>query len=670
MLTISTLEIDRKKFKIWEKKVQAIKNFFWWMYANISDIVKTGELIVPKLEYWKFKPNDSELWYSYNSDTDIKVKISLKWFHREVFWNENIKLTLPGINEWESVDDVYIFNMIILPLVRDWFWDDEYYKFIKPLLQVLPLIYNEKTWSIWYSIRDFKETQVRLSKWNLELSKINITKITPSDVLDIEVKQWFINKDIGDKNRDFAFTHRIREMLSMKFFYWQKQVVKQWNKVNIVFAVRNSGKTAFACYIWLREILSEKNWFGIRKNRKIIYFVPDKVDIWGQVMDYIVSYIDSMFDASYIEQTSTDEYKAMTNVEQENVRYKLTEQIKKLKRQYFSIDRSKYTIACHLTGNSLKIVSLQDIMWKNNKELWSSKWEWLACDVYIIDEAPRLPDAFWNSFWERAETESDYGYISGTLNQETPKNHWAYKLWLEWELWHPDISTHRIALWNNENLFAKVKSEVEKKEIIERERSKLLKAWGIKNLYCRWYGIILNENKVFNISWCVKWVKPAVQKYHTRVVIIDFWWDDDPIGLIVYNINNMFIEHSELIKWLDVYEQLALVWRWRKKYKNVYTIWDGTWFWRLARAADINCVIDYYITFSSWPSWKYNKDKWYYAVDKSYMVDLTKWYFNRMMITFLNTEWDLMDHIKDFRKLQTILQRCNNMKRRDESMMT
>ena len=158
-------------------------------------------------------------------------------------------------------------------------------------------------------------------------------------------------------------------------------------------------------------------------------------------------------------------------------------------------------------------------------------------------------------------------------------------------------------------------------------------------------------DKVFNISWCVKWVKPAVQKYHTRVVIIDFWWDDDPIGLIVYNINNMFIEHSELIKWLDVYEQLALVWRWRKKYKNVYTIWDGTWFWRLARAADINCVIDYYITFSSWPSWKYNKDKWYYAVDKSYMVDLTKWYFNRMMITFLNTEWDLMDHIKDFRKI-------------------
>jgi len=56
-----------------------------------------------------------------------------------------------------------------------------------------------------------------------------------------------------------------------------------------------------------------------------------------------------MFDASYQEQLKTDSYKAQSQSEQENTRFKLKEQIKKLKRQYFSIDRSKYAITCHLT---------------------------------------------------------------------------------------------------------------------------------------------------------------------------------------------------------------------------------------------------------------------------------------------------------------------------------
>ena len=651
MITISTLKVDRKKFEISEKKVQAIKNFFWWIYANIWDIVKTNQLIVPKLEYTKYKPNDQELWYQYLYDKEIEVSIILQWFHREIFWLEKIKLKLPWINNGTPIKDAHIFTMIVLPLVRDWFWDDEYYKFLKPLLQIIPLVYNEKTWKIWYSVSDFKKKQVKFNKWSLELSKINVQSLTPNNLLDMEIEQWFINKEIWDPNRWYAFTHRIREMLDMKFFYWQNRVVELWNKINIVFAVRNTGKTAFACYIWLRELVSEKKWFWIRKSRKIIYFVPDKVDIWEQVMDYIVWYIDSMFDASYQEQLKTDSYKAQSQSEQENTRFKLKEQIKKLKRQYFSIDRSKYAITCHLTWHSLKIVSLQDVLWRSWKDLWTSKWEWLACDVYIIDEAPRIPDTFWNSFWERAETESEYWYISWTLNQETPKNHWAYKLWLEWELWNENISTHRVALWNNENLFTWLTTEKEKKEVIERERIKLLDAWWIRNLYCRWYGIILNENKVFNITWCIKWVKPATESFHHRIIIIDFWWDSDPIWFMVYNINMMYIEHSELIMWLDIHEQLKLVWNWKKKYKNVYTLWDGTWVGRLARASDIDSVIDYYITFSTWPQWKYNKEKWYYAVDKWYMVDLTRWYFDKMMITFLNTENDLMDHIRDFRKI-------------------
>lgn len=650
MATIKTLEVNITRVS--DDYKNAIKNFIAAFHSSVENMVLTKELVVWKLDFHKYKPAEEELAYHYHYDSDLQVSFVLDWFHREVFWETNVVFNLPWIIGWEQVYLRNITSNVLLPLVRDWFFDDEFLMFIRPFLEILPIYYNKNTGAIWFSIDYYKSNHSKKSTKNIELSKIVTTWISNLDILSYEIEQWFINHKIGDPERGYAFTHKIRELLDMKFYYWQKEVVRLWAKINIVFAVRNSGKTAFACYVWLREIISEKKWFGIRKNRKVIYFVPDKVDIGEQIMDYMEWYIDAIFDSALQAQLQTYEYINANESWKEVLLEEYEKQIQKLKKSYFKIERSKYQIKCNITGNSLKVVSLQDVMWKSWKELGSSKGEGLACDVYIVEEAPRIPDAFWKSFWERAETESDYGYISGTLNRETPKNHWTYKLAIKWELGDPDISTHRIALPNNENLFhglAPWDTEWRNK-IIERERSKLLEE-GIKNLYVRWYGIILDESKVFNVSWNIVAEKEIWKTTDFRVIAMDFGGDSDPVWFVVYNMNTQTIEKSERFKWINVYEQLEIVFKEKLKYKNCYTLWDGTWFWRLARSSDLDWVVEYYITFTSWPEWKYNKEKWYYSVDKSYMVDLTKQFFDKWMYKIFHEDEDLLEDIENFIKI-------------------
>jgi hypothetical protein len=49
----------------------------------------------------------------------------------------------------------------------------------------------------------------------------------------------------------------------------------------------------------------------------------------------------------------------------------------------------------------------------------------------IIDEAARISDQFWISFHQRAAFETQEFYISSTINEETPVDHWFYRLLVE-----------------------------------------------------------------------------------------------------------------------------------------------------------------------------------------------------------------------------------------------
>jgi hypothetical protein len=115
----------------------------------------------------------------------------------------------------------------------------------------------------------------------------------------------------------------------------------------------------------------------------------------------------------------------------------------------FDIQRSKHTIRCNVTGNTFKIVSLHNLG-KNNGELGSAVGEGIACDFAIIDEACRIIDAFWASFHQRAAFETESFFIISTINEETPVDHWFYKLLIDGEVDNKDIASYRVTIDDNE----------------------------------------------------------------------------------------------------------------------------------------------------------------------------------------------------------------------------
>lgn len=135
----------------------------------------------------------------------------------------------------------------------------------------------------------------------------------------------------------------------------------------------------------------------------------------------------------------------------------------------FEMQRSKFSIKCNLTGNVLKIVSLHNL---NNASgpLGSSIGEGLACDVAIIDESCRIANDFWTSFHQRAAFETDTFFIISTINEETPVDHWFYRMLIDGETGADEIASYRITIDDNEVMKqGKTKEQYEK----EKEKAKL-----------------------------------------------------------------------------------------------------------------------------------------------------------------------------------------------------
>nr|DAV49613.1 MAG TPA: terminase large subunit [Bacteriophage sp.] len=87
---------------------------------------------------------------------------------------------------------------------------------------------------------------------------------------------------------------------------------------------------------------------------------------------------------------------------------------------------------------------------KNKGDLGSAQGEGIASDVAVIDEAARIPDDFWVSFHQRAAFETQNFFLISTINEETPRDHWFYRLLIDGEAGDKRISSHRVTIDENE----------------------------------------------------------------------------------------------------------------------------------------------------------------------------------------------------------------------------
>lgn len=534
----------------------------------------------------------------------------------EFFWANRVELKVPVNYEWKD------FTLNVMDLLRQMakerIIDDLLYVIYSRLIMTLRVFYDSKNNRMWFWTK-----WERFAIINGNRFKISAQELRPEDILTREVEQWFINKNllIWDPEKWYGFTHYLRSHAKYKLFWWQKEVLMMWTRYNIIATSRWQWKTYLAAFVCARELLKEWTWFWWRPFREIKYFVPDKENVGTEFFQYLEALIWDM-------------------------------QLKKLPNglKVIEINRQKYTVKCNITGHILKVVSLFKMGWW--WELWSSIGEGIAADVAVIDEAARIPDSFWSSFHQRAAFETDTFFIISTINEETPSDHWFYKLVIDWEWDDPTIRSYRIDIDKNE-LLRIWKTEEEYQIILEKAKDALRIKWD-KEFYAKWYCIILDESNVFNTSSYTS--NSEINKYQDsdpRILWFDLGKLTDTCWLVLINLKHMEIEESRKVLNATYGTQLQYAKEYKDKYRNILIIWDRTWVGEAVSEQDIEWVVDCWIK-STW-AWEltYNKKNQFYTCSKWKIITIMATVLNSRILRIpTHNDW-LLEQMKDFVKLKS-----------------
>lgn len=541
------------------------------------------------------------------------------WLIKEFFNNKPFQIELPVCTwEWaKAIRRDIVMKYYLWPLAKWKIIDDILFTILKNIVSVLWLYYNQETRVVWFGDKQLRQ---RVKIWN-KVFKYKVKDITLEEVLSSEVSQWFVNKEIWDENRDYWYTHLLRQHAQFKLFNWSKTVLINRNKYNVLATSRSYWKTFFAAFVWARWLLDSRPWFAWRRYREIKIFVPNKEDIGNQYMTYIKSMI---WDMKWI----------------------------KLENWLKAFEFWTWSIKCNITWNILKIITLNNIDKEWAGDLGTARWEWLACDLAIIDEAARIPNSFWTSFHQRAAFETQEFLITSTINAETPVDHWFYELLIDWEAWDEKINSYRLDIENNEAMMIwKTKEEfMEQLEVVKRT----LRKWWDKELYAKGYCMILEESNVFNIQWQI--VNSDTSKYldtDIRILWFDLWKLDDSAALILFNLTHREIEESRPIYSATYWTQLQYAKEYKQKYKNIFIIWDRSWVWEAVSEQDTEWVVDVWIK-STWQWWlSYNKKNWYYTCSKWLIITTLSTIFNLWLIKIPSTNNLLLEQLNNFVKMKS-----------------
>lgn len=544
------------------------------------------------------------------------------------FWDS---MLAEFFGRWQQLFEIPVFydgkdsTKIVIDMLRlmakERLIDDLLYSIYRVLITTLKVFYDAESGKIWFGTGWWKKV-VRL-QWRQ--SNILFSEMRLEDILEEEVRQWFINSNplVWDPEMKNAYTHRLRAHARYKLFTWQRKVLLNWRRYNIVATSRWQGKTYLAAFICARELLKEWTWFWWRPYREIKFFVPDKENVGAQFFEYLESMI---WDMTKIKLPNWD--------------------------PVMKINKQKYTVTCNATGHILKIISLFNIGWQ--KELGSATWEGIAADVAIIDEAARIPDSFWGSFHQRAAFETDTFFVISTINEETPSDHWFYRLLLDWEWVDADsnIISHRVTIDENE-LMKVWKTEKEHLENLEKAKESL-RLKGDKEFYAKWYCIILDESNVFNTSnYLTAWNQSKYADSDMRILWFDLWKLTDTCWLVLINLKHMEIEEALQVTNATYWTQLEYAKEYKQRFKNLLIIGDRSWVWEAVSEQDVEWVVDTWIKTAWQWDLNYNKKMRYYSASKWLVITNMATVFNNRILRIPNMNWALIEQMNNFIKLKS-----------------
>ena len=599
-----------------------IRNFVAWIIVDRWLLQNKHKLFYNEVEKQSldtFRVIDDQMFMKYKAKEYKLFRFEPdRWVIREFFNNQPFTIELP-INTAEDRKQIWykeITKWFLWPLAKERIIDDLLFTVLKNLVSLLWIYYSVSTRTIWFWHKQLRSVVKAQNK----MVTYSVKEYSLEEVLFAEITQWYVNHTVWDSEREYWYTHLLRQHAKFRLFNWSKNVLMGWDKYNVLATSRWYWKTMLASFIASRWLLDERPWFWWRNYREIKYFVPDKENIWNQVMEYIKSMIWNL-----------------ANIKLENWKK--------------AFEFWKFSVKCNITWNYFKIISLHNY-WQDWWELWSSRWEWIACDLAIIDEAARIPDAFWTSFHQRAAFETENFFIVSTINKETPADHWFYRLIIDWESWEDWVKSYRFDIEMNEVMrFWKTKEE--RNTQLEKVKEELRKWWD-KELYAKWYCIILEESNVFNIWNNI--ITSNSSKYKDDDVRI-LWFDlgklTDTAWLVLINLTHREIESAIPVLNATYWTQLDYAEDYKKRYKNLFIIWDRSWVWEAVSEQDIKWVVDAWIKSTWQGSLNYNRKNWYYTCNKWTIVTTLATVLNSNLIRIPSHNDALIEQLNNFVKMKS-----------------
>lgn len=577
------------------------------LFYNEADLQSFDIFRVLDESYFKnFKPKE---WKRVRFDYS-------KWMIKEFFDNKPFMIELPIARSWKDITQNFIAHFLA-PMAKARMIDDILFNIIKTISHTMWIFYDAKTRVIWFWPVAIKTSVMTNGKF----TKVQASEIMLEEILMAEVEQGYINRTVGDKDNNFAYSHLLRAHSKFVLFNWAKTLILGWTKYNIIAASRTQWKTYLAALLAARELLKEGTGFWWRPYREIKLFVPDKSNIGEQAMTYIESLLWDLLD-------------------------------KKVNgKPAFDINRAKQTIKCNITGNIFKIVSLYNVdRW--DSELGNATGEGLACDFAIIDEAARIPDSFWTSFHQRAAFETDTFVVISTINKETPTDHWFYKLLVDGEVGNPLIKSYRLTIDDNEAM-RQWKTEEQFQLQLEQVKE-TLRSGGEREFYAKGYCMILEESNIFNTaSYLAPPTWSTIDFSDPRILWFDLWKLTDTCGLVMINLKTRKVEIADKVLNASYGTQLQYAKNFKEKYTNLLVIWDRTGVGEAVSEQDVEWVVDVWIKSTGTGELKFNKQFWYYTCNKWKIINTLATVLNSNTLKISSDLNDLIDQLNNFIKMKS-----------------
>ena len=560
--------------------------------------------------------NINNLWTVWN------FIIKLEWLAKQLFKKDELTIQLPMMYEWKDITPLFID--CYRQLVKSQYINDICYQWYSIIIWACTIMHDWK--KIWFRFKWYEDLNVQLMKnnWakriNFWRTLVNIKKLELEDVLSSEIEQWYINRDerVWDKNWGYGYTHLLRQHAKFRLTTWFRKVLVNWKQINIVYASRGNGKTYDAAYIAARALLDPRPWFAGRPYREIKYFVDNKENIWSWFFRYVKSLLWDLWDK---------------------------------KKWLFKINESDYSIECLLTWNRLEVITLHKLSQKQSSWLWTSAWEWLACDDCIVDEAARIPNSFWRSFSERWLFETENIFIISTANEETPPDHWTYQLLLDWELWDKNVASYRVTIDDNEVIWF-WHTEEKRLELIDWIKKKTLADQECTDEYyfARLYCIIFDKKKIFKIYQnIIQRVNHSDSDF--RVCILDPAKLSDNAWIVDINVTHSVIESAEKLVNASYKYQLQVMAEKKKKFKNVIIVADRSWAWEFLAEEDTEWIVDIWIKTTG--QWELNENWNIFTIAKWKMVWYAETVFDKKMLSVFDDLTDLIYQFSKFIQLKS-----------------